>query len=49
VQDNSYPISRPLLMYTKGAPQGIAKAFVDFALSPEGQEIVKKTDFVPLK
>jgi phosphate transport system substrate-binding protein len=49
VQDNSYPISRPLLMYTKGTPQGIVKAFVDFALSPEGQEIVKKTDFVPLK
>ena len=49
VQDNSYPISRPLLLYTKGQPQGIVKAFVDFALSAEGQEIVKKTDFVPLK
>ena len=49
VQDNSYPISRPLLLYTKGQPQGIVKAFVDFALSTEGQEIVKKTDFVPIK
>ena len=49
VQDNSYPISRPLLLYTKGQPQGIVKAFVDFALSAEGQEIVKKTDFVPIK
>ncbi len=49
VQDNSYPISRPLLLYTKGLPQGIVKAFTDFALSPEGQEIVKKTDFVPVK
>jgi len=49
VQDNSYPISRPLLLYTKGQPQGIVKAFVDFALSAEGQEIVKKTDFVPVK
>src|SRR3990167_2143240 len=49
VQDNSYPISRPLLLYTKGQPQGIAKAFTDFALSAEGQEIVRKTDFVPFK
>ena len=49
VRDNSYPISRPLLLYTKGQPQGIVKAFVDFALSAEGQEIVKKTDFVPVK
>ena len=48
VQDNSYLISRPLLLYTKGQPQGIVKAFVDFALSAEGQEIVKKTDFVPI-
>ena len=49
VQDNSYPISRPLLLYTKGQPQGIVKAFADFALSKEGQETVKKTDFVPIK
>lgn len=49
VQNNSYPISRPLLIYTRGKPQGIVKAFVDFTLSEEGQEIVKKTDFVPIK
>lgn len=49
VQNNSYPISRPLLIYTKGQPQGIVKAFLDFALSEEGQEIVRKTDFVPIK
>jgi phosphate transport system substrate-binding protein len=49
VQNNSYPISRPLLIYTKGQPQGMVRAFIDFCLSPEGQEIVKKTDFVPIK
>lgn len=49
VQDNSYPISRPLLIYTKGQPQGVIKAFVDFVLSAQGQEIVKKIDFVPIK
>lgn len=49
VIDNAYPISRPLLMYTKGEPQGLVKNFIDFILSPTGQEIVKKLDFVPVK
>jgi len=44
-----YPISRPLLMYTPHEPTGIVKAFLDFVLSPEGQEIVEEVDFVPLK
>jgi len=45
----SYPISRPLLMYTNGPPQGLIKKFIDFALSAEGQKIVRATDFVPAK
>jgi phosphate transport system substrate-binding protein len=44
----SYPISRPLLLYTNGEPLGLIKEFIDFALSPEGQEIVRITDFVPV-
>lgn len=44
-----YPISRPLLVYSNGVPQGLVKQFVDFILSPKGQEIVQKTDFVPIK
>jgi phosphate transport system substrate-binding protein len=43
-----YPISRPLLLYTNGEPQGLIRKFIDFALSDEGQEIVRKTDFVPV-
>ncbi len=49
VVKNVYPISRPLFIYTNGQPQGGVKKFVDFILSPEGQEIVLKTDFVPIK
>jgi len=45
----AYPISRPLLIYTNGQPQALVKKFVDFMLSKEGQEIVQKTDFVPIK
>ncbi len=48
IKNNKYPISRPLLMYTRGEPKGLVKEFIDFVLSPEGQEIVKKVDFVPL-
>jgi phosphate transport system substrate-binding protein len=49
VLSNAYPISRPLLMYTKGEPEGLVKSFIDFVLSAEGQGIVKKLDFVPVK
>ena len=49
VLDDKYPISRPLLLYTNGEPQGLIKKFVDYTLSKEGQDIVVKTDFVPVK
>ena len=49
VVNGKYPISRPLFLYTNGVPQGLVKKFVVFVLSKEGQEIVLKTDFVPLK
>ena len=49
VKSGKYPISRPLLMYTKGNPQGAVKQFIDYVLSDEGQEIVKTIDFVPIK
>jgi len=49
VRANTYPISRPLYLYTNGKPQGIIKDFIDFAFSPEGQNIVRKMDFVPIK
>jgi phosphate transport system substrate-binding protein len=48
ILNGSYPISRPLLLYTDGEPQGIIKQFIEFALSPEGQELVRITDFVPV-
>jgi len=48
VVNGKYPISRPLFLYTNGQPQGLVKKFVDFCLSKEGQDIVVKTDFVPI-
>jgi len=48
VVSGKYPISRPLFLYANGEPQGLIKKFIDFCLSKEGQDIVLKTDFVPI-
>ena len=48
VVSGKYPISRPLYMYTNGAPQGVAKDLIEFIWSEEGQKIVKEQGFVPL-
>lgn len=49
VVTGKYPISRPLFLYTNGEPAGSVKKFIAYVLSKEGQEIVLKTDFVPIK
>ena len=49
VLDSTYPIARPLFFLTRGEPGGAIKDFIDFTVSPGGQEIVKTLDFVPLK
>ena len=47
--DGTYPIARPLLYYTNGEPTGTIKSFIDYCLSPEGQERVTEVGYVPLK
>jgi phosphate transport system substrate-binding protein len=44
----TYPISRPLFIYTPGEPGGAVKDFIDWCNGPEGQKIVKDVGFVPL-
>jgi phosphate transport system substrate-binding protein len=48
VNDGSYPISRPLYMYTAGELTGDGKAYLDWILD-KGQSIVPELGFVPLK
>jgi len=48
VNDGSYPIARPLYMYSAGEPTGHLKAYLDWVLS-DGQGIVAETGFVPLQ
>jgi phosphate transport system substrate-binding protein len=49
VQNGTYPLARPLFFYVRNKPSGDLKAFVDYVLSPEGQGIVTKVGFYPLK
>jgi phosphate transport system substrate-binding protein len=48
VNDGSYPISRPLFMYTAGEPEGEIKTYMDWILG-DGQALVSVLGFVPLK
>ncbi|MCL0106055.1 phosphate ABC transporter substrate-binding protein PstS family protein, partial [Thermodesulfovibrionales bacterium] len=48
VAAGNYPIGRSLFLYTDGKPEGAAKEFINFVLSPEGQLVVARAGFVPL-
>ena len=43
--DGSYPIARPLFMYTNGEPKGEVKKYLEWILSDEGQAIIKKMGY----
>jgi phosphate transport system substrate-binding protein len=48
VLDKTYPISRPMFMYTPGEPSPAAKKYLDWIHSEAGQKIVESTGYVPL-
>ena len=47
--DGSYPIARPLFMYTNGEPQGEIKNYLDWILSDEGQCIILEKGYAPVR
>ncbi len=48
VEAGLYPLTRPLYQYTAGKPKGNVRKFIEFELSPKGQEIVKQEGFFPV-
>jgi phosphate transport system substrate-binding protein len=49
VRGGQYPISRLLYLYTRVKPSREMKAFLDWATGPEGQQIVTKVGYFPVK
>jgi len=49
IKSGSYPLSRPLFFYTRANPSADIKAFIDWVLSAEGQGIVTKVGYFPVK
>jgi len=47
--DRSYPIARPLFMYTNGEPQGEIKNYMDWIMSDAGQCILVKKGYAPVR
>jgi phosphate transport system substrate-binding protein len=48
VHDKTYPISRPLFMYTAGDPSPTAANYLAWVMSKDGQGILEKTGYIPL-
>lgn len=47
--DGTYPIARPLFMYTNGQPEGVTKDYIDWILSDEGQCIILNKGYAPVR
>jgi phosphate transport system substrate-binding protein len=47
--DRSYPIARPLFMYTNGEPKGEIKNYLDWILSDVGQCIIVDKGYAPVR
>jgi phosphate transport system substrate-binding protein len=48
-KNGSYIIVRPFLFVTKGEPTGLTKAFIDYCLSSEVQQIIIKEGYISVK
>ena len=42
-------LTRNLYLITKGEPEPLEKAFIDFVLSEEGQKIVEELGYIPVQ
>ncbi|MFZ5452819.1 MAG: phosphate ABC transporter substrate-binding protein [Thermodesulfobacteriota bacterium] len=49
LRNKSYPLVRVPHFATKGQPTGDIKAFIDFAVSEEGQKVLQKVGLISLK
>jgi len=48
-KNGTYPLARPLQIYTIGEPTGAVKAYLDWIHSAEGQQVVAQIGYVPIE
>jgi phosphate transport system substrate-binding protein len=48
VHDGTYPLARSLHVFTLGEPKGALREYIDWILSPAGQDVVKEAGYVPV-
>ena len=46
IKNESYKVSRPFNIVTKGAPEGLAKDFIAFIMSAEGQAVIEENSYI---
>ncbi|MEK7467255.1 MAG: phosphate ABC transporter substrate-binding protein [Planctomycetota bacterium] len=49
VREGKYTIAATDFLLTKGEPTGLAKEFIDFTLSDEGQKLIRESGLIPVK
>jgi phosphate transport system substrate-binding protein len=49
IRTGAYKLVRPFLFLSRGEPTGHAKEFIDFVLSDEGQDLIKKEGLLPAR
>jgi phosphate transport system substrate-binding protein len=49
VKNGQYKVARGLYSNTKGEPTGLARLFIDYLFTPEGQQIAADKGFIPVK
>jgi phosphate transport system substrate-binding protein len=49
VTSGAYPLARPLFFYVRNKPSGDMKKFIDWVLSDEGQALIGKVGYYPIK
>jgi phosphate transport system substrate-binding protein len=49
IRNGEYPFIVDFYAVTAGEPEGDSKLFIDWILSPQGQQIIEKTGYTPIK
>jgi phosphate transport system substrate-binding protein len=49
VKSGRYKVARGLFSSTKGEPRGLAKKFLDYLYSDQGQQLIAQNGFIPVK